>query len=239
MCRVCVNELFESLTPRSEEAWFENDPTMNSTYSKILRDLEILRRTDSVLKASGAQTDKYELQERLSESEVLRFEARQGIQLPAEYRQFLLQVGNGGAGPYHGLSRLGEFAGMSWEELPGLVGDLAASFPYTERWNEDSLSQELTTEEQYQRQDQYWSPRHVNGAIPICDAGCNLRVMLIVSGPEKGNIWLDDRADWQGIYPVASEHDRRVSFLKWYRSWLDDQLDQSQPMSDRSDSTEN
>ncbi|WP_417388365.1 SMI1/KNR4 family protein [Gimesia sp.] len=199
---------------------------MNGSFATILHDLYTLSRADSGLEACGTQKHKFELQDRLTETEVGQFEEQHGIQLPIEYRQFLLQVGNGGAGPCYGISRLGEFAGIPWEEVPGLVGDLAAPFPFSDRWNEDSLSKDLSTEEQYQRQDQYWSPQHVNGAIPICDAGDNLRFILIVNGSEKGTIWLDDRADWQGIYPVTTESDRRVSFLKWYRSWLDDQLDQ-------------
>jgi len=44
----------------------------------------------------------------LSETEVQTFEAHHGVQLPEEYRCFLLEVGNGGAGPLEGLLPLAE-----------------------------------------------------------------------------------------------------------------------------------
>ena len=64
----------------------------------------------------------------------------------------------------------------------------------------------------------------MTGAIPICEHGCQLREYLVVTGPERGNIWFDDRADWFGLYPDKTTGRERLTFLEWYRLWLDDCL---------------
>lgn len=45
----------------------------------------------------------YKLNPPASESHLQEFEAKHNLSLPEGYRRFLLQVGNGGAGPYPGL----------------------------------------------------------------------------------------------------------------------------------------
>ena len=115
-------------------------------------------------------------------------------------------------------------SGVIWNDLPGMVGDLSVPFPYTEAWNEKPIDACQPVNEQYRQQDVYWSSRHVTGAIPICEHGCNLRECLIISGQERGNIWFDDRADWKGLYPNESTGRPRLKFFEWYRLWLDDRL---------------
>ena len=109
-------------------------------------------------------------------------------------------------------------------DLIDLVGDLAQPFPYAEAWNAEPVDGTRPVEEQYRQQDVYWSPQHVNGALPICHHGCNLRECLIVSGPEKGNMWFDDRADWQGLHPDKKNDRNRLTFLEWYKLWIEERL---------------
>lgn len=54
----------------------------------------------------GADTHRYELAPALPEAEIRTFEEVHGIHLPAEYRSFVAEVGNGPAGPGHGLMPL-------------------------------------------------------------------------------------------------------------------------------------
>ena len=66
----------------------------------------------------------------------------------------------------------------------------------------------------------YFAPELTNGAIPICHHGCAIRDWLVVSGPEAGNVWTDDRASDGGIFPVTTRGRERTSFLEWYWDWL-------------------
>ena len=138
------------------------------------------------------------------ETEVLAIEAGHGVRLPQEYREFLLTVANGGVGPFYGLQRLGESNGKPWAESPGEVGKLSAPFPYDVAWNAEPNDPALPSEDAWQRSLWYWSTQHMDGAIPICELGCGLRQLLIVTGAERGNIWYDDRADWKGLYPEVT-----------------------------------
>lgn len=180
----------------------------------------------------------------LPEQVVREFEELNRIKLPAEYRGFLMHVGNGGAGPAYGLFKLGEmdenFGHRSWSQMPGFVGDLAAAFPHTDAWNDlsgqpeydEAIEQDLELQDAYgEKVDAweehfYWNPVHVNGAIPICHLGCAQRQWLVVTGPESGNVWDDARADYGGLKPVQRPGMNRITFLQWYRSWLEGALAQ-------------
>ena len=51
---------------------------------------------------------RYEMNEPMALSELERFEEENGIELPEDYRGFLLEVANGGAGPGYGLYSLAD-----------------------------------------------------------------------------------------------------------------------------------
>ncbi|MBK8270721.1 MAG: SMI1/KNR4 family protein [Planctomycetes bacterium] len=63
---------------------------------RILTRLERVRELG--LPCFGSEKHKFVLHSTLEESEVEAFESKHGISLPADYRAFLLQAGNGGAG---------------------------------------------------------------------------------------------------------------------------------------------
>lgn len=52
--------------------------------------------------------------------------------------------------------------------------------------------------------DKYWDSKQVNGAVPICYLGSALRQWIVVTGPEAGNVWCDNRADQNGLRPLKT-----------------------------------
>jgi hypothetical protein len=182
----------------------------------------------------GAIGHRFTLNEPLVETAVLAFERQHAIRLPVEYRRFLLELGNGGAGPYYGVHPLGAMDGTfsNVEPWGDLVGPLAASFAFREPWNDltgrpdDALAD--SDEQEYERrmnafEQRYWHSSVMSGAFPICHKGCALRIWLVVSGDEAGNLW-DDRAEYSGVAPVLLRGGSRATFGAWYREWLDQAL---------------
>ena len=150
------------------------------------------------------------------------------MKLPADYREFLLDVGNGGAGPFYGVFRLGEWDGAGQGEPWGeFIGDPSKPFPHRTAWNEPrnyaSAPRDVESDEYHRWMDtedrRYFAPALTNASIPICTEGCALRFLLVVTGPEAGHVWRDLRADDRGLLPVG-EGEERLSFSDWYLAWL-------------------
>lgn len=214
---------------------------MDHDFAAIRAKLRRLRReATEAVDVFGSELHGFRTHPRLSEADVGQFEVEHEIFLPREYREYLMRVGNGGAGPAYGLFKLGQMDRNDkhgcWKSGDGFIGTLSSPFPHTEAWNdrtgepefdesraddedwEDAYHQRLSEWEEVH----YWNPALVNGAIPICHLGCALRQWLVVSGPKAGYIWNDDRADGGGLYPAEHGQFKRVTFLAWYLAWLDD-----------------
>jgi hypothetical protein len=70
--------------------------------------------------------------------------------------------------------------------------------------------------------EEYHDPHLVNGTVLLSDlpahrASCN--ILLVVSGPERGHIWVDDRVRGRGIYPLVRRGP--YSLLAWLEGGLD------------------
>ncbi|MEH2163150.1 MAG: SMI1/KNR4 family protein [Nostoc sp.] len=68
---------------------------------KKLTQLTIL---DATFEVFGSELHQYQLKPCLSHKDIQVFESRYNITLPSEYKNFLSQIGNGGAGPGDELS---------------------------------------------------------------------------------------------------------------------------------------
>ncbi len=213
--------------------------TAMSFAATVLAQLEQLRSADPNTQVFGAQSHGYALNPPLPEAEVQRFEHKHSIELPADFREFLTNVGNGGAGPFYGVCVLGLFdaAGSGdepWQPNDGIVGVLAEPFPHSDTWNlpdelfdapGDLKSDEAEEKWQQAHDEKAWAPELMNGAFPICHQGCAFRTYLVVSGPERGHVWSDGRASDEGIAPHVGANGERMTFADWYLDWLRTSLD--------------
>jgi len=91
---------------------------------------------------------------------------------------------------------------------------------------------QLTDEHEYERQydefeKRYWDSSRVNGAIPICEIGCALRIWLVVTGSVAGHLGHDGRADYTGLGPLLLADGSRATFSLWYAEWLEKDMKSS------------
>lgn len=179
-------------------------------------------------KTFGSDTHKYKFNFCLTEDSLKDFEKSFGLVLPGDYRNFLAQIGNGGSGPAYGLLPL-----FSWNiELEISENNfLSTDFPHIDKWNIiqndiDTDNQDYTETEEFQKwEEEYFSNKHIVGSIRICHYGCAIYYLLVVSGNSTGQIWVDDRANKNGIYPAISKlSGKRLTFLEWYDEWLTESL---------------
>lgn len=75
---------------------------------------------------------------------------------------------------------------------------LSLAFPLREAWSTDEESVNKHALDEYHS---YFGNYWTQGAIVICHYGCGAYFLLIVSGPERGQIWFDDRASDYGLSP--------------------------------------
>src|SRR5690242_18897074 len=103
-------------------------PTVHALCRKLAR----LREADLGLQVFGAASHRYELSPRVALWEIEAFERQHSVTLPFGYRTFLLEAGNGDAGPGYGLFPLAEYA----VELSDAPHDfLSRPFPHREPWH--------------------------------------------------------------------------------------------------------
>jgi hypothetical protein len=142
----------------------------------------------------------------LAEVEIRGFETRHGIELPDGYRRFLQEIGNGGEGPgIDGLAPLGAVPSElppSWEREWRDLPNIRKPFPLTDAWvweGEDHDDERLA------------SSRH--GTLALCNSGCGMYWLLVVTGAERGQVWAHTDV---GVCP----QDPRRDFLDWIEAWL-------------------
>jgi hypothetical protein len=87
----------------------------------------------------------------------------------------------------------------SWLELP----DLAKPFPFTKPWVWEGEPYDAVKRA---------TARH--GSLHLGSEGCGMHWLLIVSGAERGNVWMYTSV---GVVPLEPKR----SFLDWVEAWLD------------------
>ncbi|MCW3840922.1 SMI1/KNR4 family protein [Micromonospora yasonensis] len=172
----------------------------------------------------------------LSPAELAEVEAQVEVELPEEYRSYLLQISRGGVHPLPELRRVDG----RWRWLLPYCGDDVANgldrpFPHTEAWNwpdssePEPLPEDYPTQEEYEAAEREWWRDKVGfadewaitqGTLVVHDRGCGFQTLLVVSGAARGTMWFDDRCVDGPVRPVLDDAGRRVGFARWYRRYL-------------------
>ena len=169
----------------------------------------------------------------LPEDEVAAAEAAHGISLPPDYRAWLCQVGNGGAGPWQGLLPLDEALRQSDPEGSGL---LAQPFPHGAVWLDELGHRHRFFQFRDPSRRGYRSipvdvaldPAFMAGSLVIAHGKpkgeAQVTYRLVLNGPERHTVWRDDRAGSRSVGPCERPNHRpdRVYFRDWMREWVRD-----------------
>lgn len=183
-----------------------------------------LKTLDPHFTVFGSDSHRYKSQKEISEDQIAAFESKHKIILPSDYRNFILRFGDGFCGPAFGLFKLEN----GIYDLPTNIENsetitLNKPFRLNGYWN----LEEFPKDDEEKWDDEYFDIKWTDGMLRICHLGCAIYVNLIITGKERGNIWIDDRSSDAGIYPVNHYSDmKKYDFLSWYLGWLDYSLNQ-------------
>lgn len=180
------------------------------TLDDINRVKELLyraREQDPRFEVFGSKYHRYQFGPLLSEDELLAFESRHQIVLPADYRFFLANFGNGTA--FHSSARS---VGVNSGPGPGY-----GIFPLEESIEECDLSKPFPLVESLEVQpfagSECWGDEEAYpGVLQISTSGCGAYDFLVVSGPAYGTVW--------GSFWVNNFSRTAPSFEAWFDDWV-------------------
>lgn len=187
---------------------------LTEAHATYIKELVVMAgEIDKDRKIFGASTHKYQLRPTLTLAEVKAFEAKHQITLLEEHVFFLTQVGNGGAGPYYGLTTLEKLIGMDEHATAVREEALIDQMLSKEQWKR--MMDE--TEEDDDLFDQAME-RIYGSVLNIGTQGCSYDNLLMLNGSEKGKIVY---IDWN-LYSDYPPYLTDMPFLDWYENYFEE-----------------
>lgn len=180
----------------------------SSWVRRIHKLLAQAKAKDADLVVFGADGHRYELAPPAGEDAVQAFEEKHGIRLPEEYRNFLILIGDGGAGPYYGIFGLKELEQEIKDDWYYHPKEKPVIYPKMsdEDWD-------LAADPEDKREEEELHP--FAGILPIGDQGCTYMTGLVLEGPYCGRVVYFDLDRLGKPFFV-----REQGFLAWYERWL-------------------
>jgi len=142
------------------------------------------------------------MREPLTEAQIEAFEAKHGVRLPEAYRRFLRERGNGGQVADHVIFGLGETE-AEHEAMDARVLDALA-----EPFDPDAAESFETGDE--------WLDA-LRGALPIASGPSHESYWLVITGDERGQVWMECVHDGEAAEAVTGD-DGELDFAQWVQS---------------------
>jgi hypothetical protein len=200
---------------------------VSATIAELRDKLTALDQLDADRKIFAADHHQYRLNRPLPLRRVERIESLIGSRLPDQYRQFVTEFADGGAGPDYGILPLGGV--LKADQNASWLASLTQPFPAP------------TTVRKMRKMDS-----NPGGILMVAEIGCGGHHWLVTAGPDRGFVWVNNPdGDWSpelsdeshipeyseaaGVDPIfkaalASPTSLKIEFMDWYAKWLDDSL---------------
>ncbi|WP_443750227.1 HEAT repeat domain-containing protein [Asticcacaulis solisilvae] len=199
-------------------------PDIDAQCIRIVRKLKAAAAADRTFAVFGAESHRYAIGPKVSEAQIRAFETEHGIDLPAHYRAFLTQVGNGtpdrngrsAAGPFYGIYPFGaKIDAFVYKQNGHLRAQpfVNPDMPQSE-WDEAAkpLDADDISDDDYAEGNR----RLFGGLLPIGHQGCQSYHALVLQGPNAGRVVNVD------VDRYLPQFCFEANFLDWYERWLDE-----------------
>jgi hypothetical protein len=154
----------------------------------------------------GSDKHKFNINPPVTPSQIIEHEKKYQFNFPEGYRRFLLEVGDGGAGPFHGIKQQFTAAGLRHEEAKHFHREsiYQTPCPEDERWKNSVIGQEIGESD---------DAIHFQGNMAIFEVDCGIEGVLVLNGLMTGAVCLTD----YGVTPYSFWEP--PLFLDFYEAW--------------------
>ncbi|MFD3449686.1 SMI1/KNR4 family protein [Microbacteriaceae bacterium 4G12] len=186
----------------------DNMGLSNERKEYILNLLNDAKKSDPYFEQFGSRKHQYKLNPVISEKEIMEAEKKYNFKLPEDYFWFITNVGNGGAGPYYGITPFK----LDDEKYLISLGRKTILSPMESEEEYQSFIEKYDEcdDEEYDRLDE----ELCQGLLYIGTQGCTLNMNIIMSGENRGKILYGDFDRHRPFFAYGN------SFLDWYENWL-------------------
>ncbi len=201
------------------------------TREKVERILDKAREIDSGFELFGAEAHRYHLNPPVPEDFVRDVEEQCGFTLPEDYRRFITQVGDGGAGPDYGIAPFRDFWKYGYFQEDRFAEHHRRGWrrslvrPFSIRpllWEErdncmcDPEVYEMHPEHFFvwEKPENEWeTPWSTDGFFCLGDKGCGWGYGIVLNGEKRGQLFTTDH---EGGFALEA-----YSFNEFYSRYLE------------------
>lgn len=202
---------------------------MHERLHTIREKLQRLVATDTEFKIFGSKEPwnghEYEFNPTLDEDDLQNFEEAAQVKLPPDYRLYLSQIADGGAGPYYGLrflqaaveDMIKHYDTVGSDEPPELpLRDYFKPFPITTEQVKHYMR--VVTEMEDDEIEAFPLPDTLPGILFLSEYGCGGYYVLVVQGEQAGTVWFFQSGEY--LQPLFDDT-KQWSFFDWFENWID------------------
>jgi Leucine-rich repeat (LRR) protein len=194
--------------------------------------LSLLIEKDKGFKTFGSNEPwgghQYLLNPTINELELTIFESSNNIKLPEDYKSFLSNICNGGAGPFYGLYSLevGIDEANRLSNIENITNSFSKNFPISKQETDNFIKYYYQCIEDGEDDEIIYPevPEVLTGVIFLSQYGCGWSYCLVIKGEMKGTVWL--HGDY--FYPIFDK-EKIWTFSDWYEDWLDKSINELEP----------